>query len=195
MPSPLEKVIGRLQITVSTVPFVQRNNRCLKFTRLAIEAEGMRVPRRDFANQSGRALVANPQAFGWQRVRPPLPRFTLDYYDGGGIGRLSDGRIAGHVGVVDREEGTIFSAVPFPLTQRFKDHRFASFVPLANSAGGPLLASPVALAVPEAQELTPEELERLLDQVRAGDLDGEGELLDLLFGAQQADDGAAEPLR
>lgn len=78
------------------------------------------------------ALCVNPEAFGWQRVKPDahgnLPQVTLDYY--ANCGTLPDGRIAGHIAIVDRRAKVLYSCTDFPLTAWWQARRAASFVPL-----------------------------------------------------------------
>jgi len=77
------------------------------------------------------ALSGHPALFGWVRVLPDakgnLPSITLDYY--ANCGTLPDGRIAGHIAIVDRKSGVLYSSTDFALSAWWKARRAASFVP------------------------------------------------------------------
>lgn len=160
----LRQGIARLNHYVNTIPEKKRRNLCLQYTRQALKDVGMVLPwnayPKNLAKEAGYDLVLNPAAWGWERVKPPLPRYTLDFYDG--IAKLKDGRTAGHVGVVDRKEGIIYSAVPYKLTTTFQKARFASFVPL-TAVPHNLLVMP-SLSLPDEQQLPPADAENLLEE-------------------------------
>jgi len=160
----LRQGIARLNHYVNTISEKKRRNLCLQYTRQALKDVGMVLPwnayPKNLAKEAGYDLVLNPAAWGWQRVKPPLPRYTLDFYDG--IAKLKDGRIAGHVGIVDRKEGIIYSAVPYKLTQTFQKARFASFVPL-TAVPHNLLVMP-SLILPDEQQLPSSDAENLPEE-------------------------------
>lgn len=108
-----------------------RHGRCLEAVRAALVAVGLRLPPpqsrpNNLALYNGRWLAKDPTPWGWQAADAGA-RYTLDYF--GGVGRLPDGRVAGHVAIADHVARVLYSSWDYPLTASWQGHRFASFVP------------------------------------------------------------------
>lgn len=122
-----------------------RHGRCLEAVRAALLAVGLRLPPpqprpNNLAVFNGRWLAKDPAAWGWLAAGPGV-RYTLDYF--GGVGRLPDGRVAGHVAIADHVARVLYSSWDYPVTASWQARRFASFVPRrgapsrATAAPGP----------------------------------------------------------
>ncbi len=82
------------------------DHRCLEAVRYVLSIEGLALPIGDGVDYKGRlaisnfrALRANPTKWGWEQIHSPLFGVCLVYF--GNCGKLSDGRIAGHIAILD----------------------------------------------------------------------------------------------
>lgn len=114
-----------------------RHGRCLEATRAALASAGLFLPPpqprpRNLALSNYEILRQNPARWGWMPA-PADARYTLDYFDH--VGRLPDGRIAGHIAIADHQEQILRSSWDYPLDSYWRSMRIGSFVPRANLAG------------------------------------------------------------
>jgi len=118
-----------------------RKNRpktCLGDTRWALGKEGLRLPWRPWPFNTAlgclKALKRNPAKYGWRQVGPSvgLPFAEYDailvFFDR--CGELKDGRIAGHVGILDVDTNTLFSNRDDRLNSWWLERIAAAYVPL-----------------------------------------------------------------
>ena len=73
-------------------------------------------------------LSEDPARFGWRPAHVDLHRYALVFF--GGVGRLPDGRVAGHIAVLDRIARILFSSTDYPFDLYWQDHCVGAFVPL-----------------------------------------------------------------
>ncbi|HEY3266049.1 MAG TPA: hypothetical protein VGM37_03925 [Armatimonadota bacterium] len=134
----LQLAIRALQAWQRQRTVSQRTGWCLGATRIAVQGAGLRLPPpqpapNNTALWNSQMMLRDPGEYGWRRVLPDADRLTLQYF--GGVARLRDGRIAGHIGIVDSEAGILYSAVDFPLTAFWQSKRLACFLPAVSPAG------------------------------------------------------------
>lgn len=124
----LKQAIDKLKHQYATVSESRREGWCQRYTRNALAAVGLRVPRMGTAIEAYRVLAADPAKYGWRRVTHAegLPRFVLAYY--GGCGKLPDGRFAGHTGIWDTADGILYSATQDDPAD-FAEYLKGAFVP------------------------------------------------------------------
>jgi hypothetical protein len=107
---------------------------CLGDVRGALRAVGLRLPWRCYpwntAIANFRVLRANPGKYGWRQVHSPLERYGLVLVYFRDCGRLGDGRIAGHVAVLDTAEGVHYANETRRMTQFWADRLVGAFVPI-----------------------------------------------------------------
>lgn len=111
-----------------------RHGRCLEAVRAALADVGLSLPPpqprpHNLALYNYQLLRQDPARWGWTPA-PAGARYTLDYFDH--VGRLPDGRIAGHIAVGDTVTHALYSSWDYPLTPYWRSMRVASFVPLPH---------------------------------------------------------------
>ena len=117
MTDKLARAVYNLQAAYKTTPLYKRRGMCLGMTRNALSLESVKLPWNAYPENTALGcfadLAANPAKYGWQVVHHPLPDYCLVFF--AGCGRLKDGRIAGHIGIL--HDGVIYSDTPTPMTK------------------------------------------------------------------------------
>jgi hypothetical protein len=103
---------------------------CLGTTRLALSEAGLKLPSpmpnpHNLALDNFRALVADPGKYGWTQIHAPLNQPCLVYF--GDCGKLSDGRVAGHIGILS--DGVIYSDVDYKWDAYWASKIVGAFIP------------------------------------------------------------------
>lgn len=127
----LHDALAQLKVWQSTRTRKQRSGRCLEAIRDVVGKAGLRLPWNPWpmntAKWCGRKLAKDPAKWGWRRVTHApdgsLPTCLVFYED---VGELADGRVAGHVGILDG--GTIYSAVNYGDNEFWGQRLKAAFV-------------------------------------------------------------------
>lgn len=126
-----------------------RHGRCLEAVRRALRTVGLPLPPpqarpNNLALYNFQLLRQDAARWGWQAA-PPRSRFTLDYF--AHVGRLPDGRVAGHIALADHVAGVLYSSWDYPLTPHWQAVRVGSFVPRRpGTAQVPVVQASVAQA-------------------------------------------------
>jgi hypothetical protein len=125
----LRRAVIQLQRQYETVPRSRRKGWCLRYTRKAIQSidPDLLLPHGSTAWESFNALRANPSQWGWIQVHHPLPRYVLAFW--GACGYLKDGRMAGHVGILDTQTNVIYSATEAKHSRWWAARLKGAFVP------------------------------------------------------------------
>ena len=107
--------------------------RCLEAVRRALLKEGLKLPQSNIDYPSalaigcGSVLLRNPDKWGWKQVHTPLPELCLLFFKN--CGKLADGRIAGHVAILDTRKHIHYANTNWHLSQWWADRIIAAFVP------------------------------------------------------------------
>ena len=127
----LAAAVKWLQHNAQTVPYSKRKGMCLGTCRAALDTVGMKLPwnayPRNLAFSCFEDLKANPGRWQWQQIHHPLPRYSLVFF--GGCGYLKDGRMAGHIGILDNYSLTVYSNVQTPMSKWWSARLKGAFAP------------------------------------------------------------------
>lgn len=108
-----------------------RAHRCLECVRGCCLHEGLHLPpptSENTAIANFRLMLADPGKYGWRQVHSPLSGQALVYFKGCGL--LGDGRVAGHIAILDSEKGLHFSSADYPFTKWWAERIVGAFEPL-----------------------------------------------------------------
>ena len=127
----LEHAVEWLKAYYTRVPVSRRKGWCLRDTRAALTEAGLRIPWNAYPHNLAFScfedLKANPGRWQWQQIHHPLPRYSLVFF--GGCGYLKDGRMAGHIGILDNYGLTVYSNVQTPMSKWWSARLKGAFVP------------------------------------------------------------------
>jgi hypothetical protein len=109
------------------------HHRCLEAVRHALGVVGLKLPApmaspKNTAFFNFEAIVADSAKYGWKQVHHPLPRYCLVYFKG--CGKLADGRIAGHIALLDSVENWHYSNQNYRMNKYWSRLLIGAFVPL-----------------------------------------------------------------
>jgi hypothetical protein len=96
--------------------------------------EGLRLPPPTSENTAladFQLISRNPSEYGWRQVHSPISGLALVYFND--CGRLPDGRVAGHIAVLDPGKRIHFSNIDYPFTKWWADRIAGAFVPLEDA--------------------------------------------------------------
>ncbi len=128
----LIEAVEFLRIYYRHTPYYKRTGWCLRDTRAALDSVGLKLPQSAYPLNTAWAafnhLRANPDKYGWVQVsHPNLPRYVLAFW--GACGYLKDGRMAGHVGILDTQTNVIYSATEAKHSRWWDARLKGAFVP------------------------------------------------------------------
>jgi hypothetical protein len=127
----LIEAVEFLRIYYRHTPYYKRTGWCLRDTRAALDSVGLRLPWAGKPDNTAWAcfnhLRSNPANWGWVQISHPLPKYVLAFW--GACGYLKDGRMAGHIGILDTEANIIYSATESKHSRWWGARLKGAFVP------------------------------------------------------------------
>jgi len=127
----LAAAVEWLKAYYKRTPVSKRKGWCLRDTRAALASVGLRLPQSAYPDNTAWAafnhLRANPANWGWVQISHPLPKYVLAFW--GACGYLKDGRMAGHIGILDTEANIIYSATQATHSRWWSARLKGAFVP------------------------------------------------------------------
>ena len=109
---------------------IARDKRCLEYVRGALGAVGLKLPpptAENTALANYEELVGDPGKYGFKQIHSPLTGVCLVYF--GNCGKLPDGRIAGHIAILNADKKITISNQNYTFTQWWADRIVGAFVP------------------------------------------------------------------